>query len=135
MAPAAISGALLDVANSLLPTFPAVLSESRPACEPGEIPSSRRLHLVLDLDHTLLHTTAVPLSTRIPSELVAFQLEGVRPGRYAVRLRDGLHAFLTQVSELAELHVYTMGARSYTREVLNIIDPKIQIFKAKVWPQ
>lgn len=49
-----------------------------------------------------------------------------------MKTRDGLHAFLQQVGRLARVHVYTMGSRSYTRQVLDAIDPTVTIFSSKV---
>ena len=87
--------------------------------EPGQLDpggssaAQLRLHLVLDLDHTLVHATEVPAtSVALPSSGVqTFMLEGARTGKYALRTRDGLQAFLSQVAPLARLHVYTMGSR------------------------
>lgn len=144
--PAASPAALLEKANSLLPLHPAADSAEAVAArsgrmemlEPGQIDIATqsdgrvRFDLVLDLDHTLVHATEVPISAAMPSGIQSFALEGTRTGRYAMRLRDGLHAFLAEVRQIAKLHVYTMGSRSYTRQVLDAIDPSVQIFTEQV---
>ena len=69
----------------------------------------RRLHIVLDLDHTLVNASEHELaqhSSESVRHLHSFVMPstetGARP-RYLLGLRDGLHAFLQQLEQLATL--------------------------------
>ena len=84
----------------------------------------RRLHIVLDLDHTLVNASEHEQSRYHPQDASARHLhEFVMPSenganpRYLLGLRDGLHEFLEQLEQLATLHVYTMGSKSYAFQV------------------
>ena len=84
----------------------------------------RRLHIVLDLDHTLVNASEHEQSRHHPQDASARHLhEFVMPSenganpRYLLGLRDGLHEFLEQLEQLATLHVYTMGSKSYAFQV------------------
>ncbi|KAK0550045.1 CTD phosphatase Fcp1 [Tilletia horrida] len=51
---------------------------------------------------------------------------------YYIKPRPGLTAFLRQLSTLYELHVYTMGTRSYAASVCAIIDPDGTLFADRI---
>ncbi|KZO92795.1 hypothetical protein CALVIDRAFT_296481 [Calocera viscosa TUFC12733] len=51
---------------------------------------------------------------------------------YYIKPRPGLHAFLTRLAELYEMHVYTMGTRSYASQVVRLIDPTGHLFGSRV---
>ncbi|EJU00119.1 hypothetical protein DACRYDRAFT_81791 [Dacryopinax primogenitus] len=51
---------------------------------------------------------------------------------YYIKPRPGLHAFLSRLSELYEMHVYTMGTRSYASQVVRLIDPLGNLFGSRV---
>lgn len=51
---------------------------------------------------------------------------------YYVKMRPGLQKFLHDVSELYEMHVYTMGTRAYASEVCKIIDPDGGLFGGRI---
>ena len=100
----------------------------------------RRLHIVLDLDHTLVNASEHELSLHHPRDASARQLHsfvmqntenGASP-RYLLGLRDGLHAFLQQLEQLATLHVYTMGSKSYAFQVVEIIDPQHKLIFGRI---
>jgi len=96
-----------------------------------------RLQLVLDIDNTMLCAAEAPAASeaRPPENVFSFTLCKHSSGatsRYNVRLRDGLHAFLRALQDFADVHIYTMGAKSYIREVLNAIDPDIELIKGRV---
>ena len=97
------------------------------------------LQIVLDLDLTLLQATvALPddTSRQQPNarQLHSFVLRG--PNRveanYVLGLRDGLNEFLRQLKQLATIHVYTMGSKSYCSEVIEIIDPGKDLIEGRV---
>ena len=122
----------------------------------------KKLSLVLDLDHTLIHAAtethfqqfAVIHKIDPKSEqLHQFSLPGSSVN-YFVKLRyprshyfpsaipsmqhsltltrPHLQEFLEVVSSLFELHMYTFGTRMYALKVAQIIDPGNRIFKERI---
>lgn len=51
---------------------------------------------------------------------------------YYVKQRPGLQEFLEAASIKYEMHVYTMGTRSYAEEVCKIIDPDTKFFGSRI---
>lgn len=51
---------------------------------------------------------------------------------YYVKLRPGLTSFLATLAEKYELHVYTMGTRSYADCICRIVDPEGHLFGARI---
>ncbi|WFC98469.1 protein-serine/threonine phosphatase [Malassezia yamatoensis] len=51
---------------------------------------------------------------------------------YFVKLRPGLSDFLASLAERFELHVYTMGTRSYADCICQIVDPTGKLFGARI---
>lgn len=51
---------------------------------------------------------------------------------YYVKPRPGLHEFLHKLSEKYELHVYTMGTRSYADCVCKLVDPDGALFGTRI---
>ena len=99
------------------------------------------LQIVLDLDHTLLQAAMAPAvgtSTQHARPVHKFMLQASddKPNRSVVRyvlgLRDGLHEFLKEICQLATVHVYTMGSKSYATEVIGIIDPTKELIVGRV---
>ncbi|KAK8853067.1 hypothetical protein IAR55_003768 [Kwoniella newhampshirensis] len=55
------------------------------------------------------------------------------PGRwYFTKPRPGLQKFLDEMSELYEMHVYTMGTRTYADAICKVIDPEGKIFGGRI---
>lgn len=109
--------------------------------------ASKKLSLVVDLDQTIIHATVDPTvaewqkDTENPNheavkDVRAFQLVDDGPGArgcwYYIKLRPGLKDFLENVSEIYELHIYTMGTRAYAQHIANIIDPDRKIFGDRI---
>lgn len=109
----------------------------------------RKLSLVVDLDQTIIHACIDPTvgewkndSTNPNHEAVkdvqSFQLNddgprGVASGcSYYIKMRPGLREFLEHVSQLYELHVYTMGTRAYAMNIAKIVDPDQKLFGNRV---
>ncbi|XP_030545899.1 RNA polymerase II C-terminal domain phosphatase-like 4 [Rhodamnia argentea] len=109
----------------------------------------KKLHLILDLDHTLLH--AVRLSDLTPEEeerLVAeaerkaefgpegrgdIFLDGSETGKgFVIKLRPFVREFLRKADELFVLTVYTMGGRAYSSRVTKLLDPDREYFGDRV---
>ena len=51
---------------------------------------------------------------------------------YHTRLRPHVRDFLEKVSKLYELHISTMGCRSYADKIAGIIDPEKRYFSSRV---
>lgn len=117
----------------------------------------RKLILVVDLDQTVIHATVDPTigewmgdehNANWPSlkDVQSFYLEeeptlppqykGPRPPpfkrMYYVKLRPGLEGFLAAVAEKYELHIYTMGTRSYAKSIAKCIDPEGKFFADRI---
>ena len=142
----------------------------------------RRLHIVLDLDHTLVNANEGQQRHHPPDaharplhSFVMYNTENGTYPRYLLGLRDGLHDFLQELERLAtvasidspnpkpnpkprpspspspnldpnpnpksnlnpnpnpkQVHVYTMGSRSYAQQVVNIIDPDQRLIFGRV---
>ncbi|KAI8137845.1 hypothetical protein BJV82DRAFT_633442 [Fennellomyces sp. T-0311] len=102
----------------------------------------RKLSLILDLDQTVVHATWDPTvgdwmndenNTNHPAtkDIRRFTLPGSSL-MYYIKLRPGLSEFLKQVSELYELHIYTMGTRHYADAVAREIDPEDTLFRGRI---
>lgn len=109
--------------------------------------ASRRLSLVVDLDQTIIHATVDPTvgewkedkdnpNHEALKDVRQFQLIDDGPGMrgcwYYIKLRPGLEEFLQNVSELYELHIYTMGTRAYAQNIADIIDPTRKLFGDRI---
>ncbi|KAG5953262.1 hypothetical protein E4U53_006190 [Claviceps sorghi] len=109
----------------------------------------RKLSLVVDLDQTIIHACIEPTIgewQRDPSnpnheavkDVKSFQLNddgprGLASGcTYYIKLRPGLQAFLEEVSQMYELHVYTMGTRAYALNIARLVDPDRKLFGNRV---
>ncbi|KAK9177503.1 hypothetical protein WN944_029525 [Citrus x changshan-huyou] len=97
----------------------------------------RKLHLVLDLDHTLLHCQKVTslssgekyLKKRVHSfNDSSFQMDDDG----LVKLRPFVHTFLEQTSSLFEIYVCTMGTRCYAKEAVKLLDPDSKYFSSRI---
>ncbi|GAA6058884.1 hypothetical protein JCM10212_002828 [Sporobolomyces blumeae] len=51
---------------------------------------------------------------------------------YYIKMRPGLPEFLKSISEIYEMHVYTMGTRAYAKEVCKVIDPDGGLFGGRI---
>jgi RNA polymerase II subunit A-like phosphatase len=109
----------------------------------------RKLSLVVDLDQTIIHACIDPTVgewQRDPSnpnyesvkEVRSFQLNddgprGLTSGSwYYIKMRPGLERFLQNVQEMYELHVYTMGTRTYAQNIAKLVDPEQKLFGNRV---
>ncbi|AFR96852.2 RNA polymerase II subunit A domain phosphatase [Cryptococcus neoformans C23] len=51
---------------------------------------------------------------------------------YFTKPRPGLQKFLDEMSQLYEMHVYTMGTRTYADAIVKVIDPDGKIFGGRI---
>ncbi|KAL1931784.1 hypothetical protein VTP01DRAFT_9928 [Rhizomucor pusillus] len=104
--------------------------------------SQRKLSLILDLDQTVVHATWDPTvgewmkdesNANHPAtkDIRQFTLPGNSPVYY-IKLRPGLSEFIKEISELYELHIYTMGTRHYAEAVAREIDPQNNVFRGRI---
>ncbi|GAA5811799.1 hypothetical protein MFLAVUS_005244 [Mucor flavus] len=102
----------------------------------------RKLSLIVDLDQTILHATWEPsiadwVKERKESnsdsvkDIKQFTLDG-SPLIYSIKLRPGLSDFLKDMSKKYEMHIYTMGTRSYAEAVVKEIDPTGELFQDRI---
>ncbi|KAF7541719.1 hypothetical protein G7054_g372 [Neopestalotiopsis clavispora] len=111
--------------------------------------TQRKLSLVVDLDQTVIHACVEPTIgewQRDPSnpnyesvkDVRSFQLDdGPKHDdspkcSYYIKLRPGLAGFLERISEIYEMHIYTMGTRAYAKEIAKIIDPEQKYFGNRI---
>ncbi|CAA7015581.1 unnamed protein product [Microthlaspi erraticum] len=105
--------------------------------------NNKKLHLVLDLDHTLLHTAGVSCLSIEEKYLIEearskaredlWSMEGddsIDP--YLLKLRPFLRKFLEEADKMFVMYVYTMGTREYAEALLEIIDPEGNYFRDRV---
>ncbi|KAI3846290.1 hypothetical protein MKW92_026223 [Papaver armeniacum] len=109
-----------------------------------------KLCLVLDLDHTLLHSVCVRDVSKDDQDylnkkaIVVSSKKGMPDivrrsgdnlynymGRYT-KLRPHTRYFLKQLSDRFELFVYTMGSWEHARDMANLLDPKGVFFESIV---
>ncbi|KAL0075274.1 hypothetical protein J3Q64DRAFT_1704091 [Phycomyces blakesleeanus] len=102
----------------------------------------KKLSLILDLDQTIVHATWDPTvgewmddeknaNHSATEDIRKFTLAG-SPLVYYIKLRPGLSEFLEKVSQLYELHIYTMGTRHYAEAVAREIDPRGTMFRERI---
>ncbi|KAL5207602.1 hypothetical protein ABZP36_032037 [Zizania latifolia] len=95
---------------------------------------SKKLILVLDLDHTLINSTRVHDLSPIEQANGFSQYAGDDPGRGLFRLNSPsphmfaklrlfVRGFLQQANAMFEMHVYTLGKRYYAWEIAKLLDP------------
>lgn len=105
--------------------------------------ASRKLSLVLDLDHTLLNSAKFVEVDPVHEEILRKKEEQDRGNlqRHLFRfphmgmwtkLRPGIWNFLEKASKLFELHLYTMGNKLYATEMAKVLDPKGVLFAGRV---
>jgi RNA polymerase II subunit A C-terminal domain phosphatase len=146
-APVAEASARLPVAyNAKTLSVTRAEAQSIASATAQQLLQTRRLSLVLDLDHTLVHATDDPRAAAVldhtppgidTSSIAAFTLEpcgGVQlpPSWMHVKLRPHLSEFLSRCSKLFELHIYTMGSRPYADRIADLIDPDKRLFSGRI---
>lgn len=107
----------------------------------------KKLSLILDLDQTLIHATVdvkvrkmLDDSQSKMNDICTFCLPGSAM-EYHIKLRyylnfitsrPGTREFLKEMDKKYEMHIYTMGTRSYAVEIAKILDPDQSLFKERI---
>jgi RNA polymerase II subunit A C-terminal domain phosphatase len=94
-----------------------------------ELMNTRRLSLVLDIDHTLLHAVVVPAGYSPPEGVHVLALDGVC---FAIKLRPGLASFLSKSAAISRMHLYTNGTRAYAEMISRLIDPDSSLIGMRI---
>ncbi|KAL9256995.1 RNA polymerase II C-terminal domain phosphatase-like 3-like protein [Drosera capensis] len=105
--------------------------------------SSKKLCLVLDLDHTLLNSAKFSEVDQVHDEMLRKKEEQDREKTHRhlfrfphmgmwTKLRPGVWNFLEKASKLYEMHLYTMGNKLYATEMAKLLDPKGVLFSGRV---
>ncbi|CAH2070004.1 unnamed protein product [Thlaspi arvense] len=102
--------------------------------------NDKKLHLVLDLDHTLLHTVMVSklseeekyLIGEVDSREDLWRFNSGHSSEFLIKLRPFLREFLEEANKMFGMYVYTMGDRDYAETVLKLIDPEKVYFGERV---
>ncbi|KAJ4886940.1 Haloacid dehalogenase-like hydrolase (HAD) superfamily protein [Raphanus sativus] len=107
--------------------------------------NEKKLHLVLDLDHTLLHTTRVSGLTEAEKYLIEeagsnkrddlykWQVQGGEDTMaFLTKLRPFVRDFLEEANKMFTMYVYTKGNREYAKYIMSMIDPKRIYFGERV---
>lgn len=105
---------------------------------------SKKLSLVVDLDQTILHAT-IPRKTEEATimdgnaemdvhdvEVLVEESGALFYLKHRVKLRPGLHSFLTDLASRFEMHVYTMGSKHYAKAICGLIDPSGYLFGDRI---
>lgn len=90
---------------------------------------------MVDLDQTILHATtdrAIQSIATDRDDIYQIFLPETPHQPYFIKLRPHLWKFLNNISQLFELHVYTMGSRSYARAVVSLFDPDGRLFYDRI---
>lgn len=103
---------------------------------------AKKLLLVLDLDHTLLHSTRMTDVSEQDAQVLHGMLEkqsADAPMLFHLghmnmwtKFRPGIREFLEKAKALFDLHVFTMGDKMYAKEMEKILDPSGSLFRGRV---
>lgn len=97
---------------------------------PKKSKKSPPITLALDLDETLVHCSVQPIEKAEMTFSVNFN--GMDYEVY-VRTRPHLRTFLEQVAEWFEIIIFTASQKVYADKLLNILDPKRNLIKYRVF--
>ncbi|XP_017984362.1 PREDICTED: RNA polymerase II C-terminal domain phosphatase-like 4 [Theobroma cacao] len=90
--------------------------------------SQKKLHLVLDIDNTLIHSFRSEAFSKLGVPKYDMQeVDGI-----FVKLRPLVSDFLERASTMFEMHLYTLGSRSYAKKMAKILDPQDKYFDHRI---
>lgn len=88
------------------------------------LPEKKQLVLVLDLDHTLIHSKSI--ANLSPGETYLLNDPPNSLHRWEdtlIKMRPFARSFIKQASILFDLYIYTMASREYALNVVKFLDP------------
>ena len=91
---------------------------------------NKKMCLVLDLDETLVHSTMEAPGNEDFSFPVFFNNQS---HQVYVRKRPHVMEFLTKVAKMFEVVVFTASAKVYAEQLLDILDPKKELIRQRVY--
>lgn len=91
---------------------------------------NRKLVLLVDLDHTLIHTTNEHVNPNL-KDVHHYELVQ-RNVWYHTKFRPGCEKFLEKMSKLYELHMVTFGERNYAHKIADLMDPGRKYFHDRI---
>jgi TFIIF-interacting CTD phosphatase-like protein len=101
--------------------------------------SLSRLKIVMDIDATMLYTEknlTFKYANKIIEEYeeIKFEMKTISGStcKYCSKLRPGIRDFLSNLSNIADLYIFTSATSTYANLIAQILDPNNQIFK-KIW--
>lgn len=101
--------------------------------------NSKTIHVVLDIDETLIH--AVPVSyehyrkhkNRPPKGVVYTKIYDSNTDIYAVHIRPYVHEFLRQIFGMSQsVSIWSAGTRKYVNTMVNLIFSPLQQSKLRI---
>jgi RNA polymerase II C-terminal domain phosphatase-like 3/4 len=106
--------------------------------ESEKLLKQRKMVLVLDLDHTLLHTTSEEKYQKTQEELNSQHnsndglLISLESWLRMTKLRPYVHKFLKEASTMFEMYIYTKGDRRYALRMAELLDPENVYFNSRI---
>ncbi|CAF3148684.1 unnamed protein product [Rotaria socialis] len=91
----------------------------------------RQLHLLINLDHTLIDTTNSRNYYPSSSDIVAYQPTPISKIFYT-KLRPGIKEFLTNLRPFYQFHIITFGDQAYAHNIAKLIDPNRRFFSDRI---
>lgn len=105
------------------------------------VKQQKKLHLVLDLDHTLLHTSQIKdtvtkgrksskssSAEEFSSGGSVFKFNMQSKVTMMTKLRPYVHTFLKEANQMFQLYIYTMGDKFYASKMAEFLDPQNEYF-------
>ena len=92
---------------------------------------AKKLPLLVDLDHTLIHAI-VDRSVNMPGVETFACRSGTDRFLISMRYRPGVKEFLYRIASKFELIVCTKGTLSYAKKVVKYLDPTGTLFKGRI---
>ena len=95
----------------------------------------KKLVLVLDVDHTLVHTVGpLPPTPTASVQVDQDQLQVLRlgDGDHLTKCRPMVTQFLSAAATRFDMYLYTSGSSSYAKEITGVLDPRTKYFKDKI---